>query len=270
MESTRDSSMDGLMILGNLAEQFGRLPTNNTSGHSLVGYDSGSGAGDVNQLFPPRNVLSIGELIDTRPSSSYFHQVLNTSSTDNESSKESNKLENTIEEKPSQTNSPPLTSAENSENSLEHTPQINNTSIEESNDMKLASPTASNHSNQDSDSEDRPYGCSAPNCKWTFKRKSDLLRHKKKHEKPKYECPYYAHSKSKNHKGGHSFTRLDVLKRHLRSIHFSPYSANETYAGYCKSCFMVFKKIKEFTDHCEKCSQSSINNVMNTPDSLIG
>lgn len=98
------------------------------------------------------------------------------------------------------------------------------------------------------------YMCDLRNCGWTFKRKSDFLRHLKIHENPQFTCPYFFYDSVVPHKGGSVFKRKDVLKRHLRSIHFIPNRSKGT-IGQCKICLEFFETEREFQGHCEDCAK---------------
>ena len=65
----------------------------------------------------------------------------------------------------------------------------------------------------------KPYACTFPKCEWSFARQSDLTRHAKSHAAPQYHCPYWKNDPT-CHKNYGAFNRLDVLKRHLRLVHY--------------------------------------------------
>lgn len=111
----------------------------------------------------------------------------------------------------------------------------------------------------------RPYKCTFANCKWAFVRESDLRRHLKSHEAPSFHCPYWRHE-TNCHRNGGAFSRLDVLKRHLRLIHYiqdkqqskslaksNPPGKDDP--GWCKACQKVFANSKAFLEHVNDCSE---------------
>lgn len=109
---------------------------------------------------------------------------------------------------------------------------------------------------------DKPFICKHPGCTWAFARHSDLTRHSKSHAPPQYQCPYWKNDPTCHRKDG-SFNRLDVLKRHLRLIHYvkdkQPFG--EVYPGddpgWCRSCQRMFTNSKTFLDHCNNCAQNT-------------
>ncbi|RLV90921.1 hypothetical protein JA1_004204 [Spathaspora sp. JA1] len=128
-----------------------------------------------------------------------------------------------------------------------------------------------------SQSSDRPHGCTFEGCTWTFERKSDLKRHAKSHAAPIYQCPYYRNDPT-CHRNGGAFNRLDVLKRHLRLVHYvkdkhqivpaTPVSMGASTTGgtiilpdkkedpgWCRACQKMFPNSKTFIDHCWDCAQ---------------
>ncbi|WEJ94239.1 hypothetical protein PSN45_001721 [Yamadazyma tenuis] len=111
----------------------------------------------------------------------------------------------------------------------------------------------------DDDSKFKPYNCSYPNCEWSFARQSDLRRHTKSHAAPSYHCPYWENDQT-CHRNGGSFTRLDVLKRHLRLVHYirdkqlGP-SISKDDSGWCRSCQRMFPNSKVFIEHCSECAE---------------
>ncbi|GME78210.1 unnamed protein product [Ambrosiozyma monospora] len=117
----------------------------------------------------------------------------------------------------------------------------------------------------DPDNETKPYKCSE--CNWAFIRHSDLRRHARSHGSPEYHCPYW-HPEYATcpHRNQGSFNRLDVLKRHLRLVHFDPESKDgqseslvrRQDAGHCLSCSKYFPNSKSFIDHVDECA-------LNTP-----
>lgn len=111
---------------------------------------------------------------------------------------------------------------------------------------------------------DRPFGCEFPGCGWAFARQSDLRRHTKSHSEPTFHCPYWRNDPT-CHKNGGAFNRLDVLKRHLRLVHYvldkqSQISSSREDPGWCRSCQRIFVNSKVFIDHCLECAQSMSRN----------
>lgn len=103
---------------------------------------------------------------------------------------------------------------------------------------------------------DKPYVCSHESCTWAFARQSDLRRHAKSHKTPTFHCPYWKGDPT-CHRNGGSFNRLDVLKRHLRLVHFvkdKQPSNGINDPGWCRSCQKLFASSKDFIDHCVDCS----------------
>lgn len=103
-------------------------------------------------------------------------------------------------------------------------------------------------------SADRPYPCSVEGCRWAFARLSDQRRHLRSHQKPTFHCPYW-NSDPTCHRNGGAFNRLDVLKRHLRLVHFVQFKQSES--GWCRVCQKMFPTPKHFVEHCEKCAQAA-------------
>ncbi|KAA8906869.1 hypothetical protein TRICI_005053 [Trichomonascus ciferrii] len=103
-------------------------------------------------------------------------------------------------------------------------------------------------------SAERPYPCTVDGCPWSFARLSDKRRHMRSHEKPMFHCPYW-HSDPTCHRNGGAFNRLDVLKRHLRLVHFVQFKQSDS--GWCRVCQKMFPSPKHFVDHCEKCAQDA-------------
>lgn len=108
--------------------------------------------------------------------------------------------------------------------------------------------------------KNKPYKCSYLECEWSFARQSDLRRHSKSHAAPQYYCPYWRKDQT-CHKNGGAFNRLDVLKRHLRLVHYIPdfhagsvKSKNDS--GWCKACQKMFANSKMFIEHCALCASS--------------
>ncbi|CCE84066.1 Piso0_004669 [Millerozyma farinosa CBS 7064] len=105
----------------------------------------------------------------------------------------------------------------------------------------------------------KPFACSFPGCKWAFTRNSDLRRHTKSHLKPEFRCPYWRKDQS-CHRNGGAFNRLDVLKRHLRLVHYVqdkehviPDSKEDP--GWCRTCQRSFSHSKAFIQHCQSCAE---------------
>lgn len=105
-------------------------------------------------------------------------------------------------------------------------------------------------------SSKRQYRCPYDGCEWSFTRASDQRRHIKSHEKPKLQCPFWTPRKS-CHRNSGAFNRLDVLKRHLRLVHFEPLKDglhSGTTSGRCRHCRVDFATIKDFVNHCNACA----------------
>ncbi|KAK9323924.1 hypothetical protein V1517DRAFT_318795 [Lipomyces orientalis] len=102
-------------------------------------------------------------------------------------------------------------------------------------------------------SASRPYKCPHAGCKWTFARHSDQRRHLRSHYSPNFHCPYWRTDPT-CHRNGGAFNRLDVLKRHLRLVHFV--QLKDTDAGWCRLCQKMFASPRVFVEHCEKCADS--------------
>jgi hypothetical protein len=105
-----------------------------------------------------------------------------------------------------------------------------------------------------SDSTPRPFSCSYDGCPWSFARQSDQRRHIRSHEKPIFHCPYWK-SDPTCHRNGGAFNRLDVLKRHLRLVHFVQFKQSDS--GWCRICQKMFPNPKYFVSHCEKCAEEA-------------
>lgn len=106
---------------------------------------------------------------------------------------------------------------------------------------------------------DRPYSCSFPGCDWAFARQSDLRRHAKSHSEPSYHCPYWRNDPT-CHRNGGAFNRLDVLKRHLKLVHYVQdkhqiVDGSKEDPGWCRACQRMFPNSKIFIDHCLECAQ---------------
>ncbi|KAL6454680.1 Klf15 Krueppel-like factor 15 [Candida maltosa Xu316] len=108
----------------------------------------------------------------------------------------------------------------------------------------------------------KPFVCTYPGCTWAFARHSDLNRHSKSHAPPQYQCPYWKNDPTCHRKEG-SFNRLDVLKRHLRLIHYvkdkqpiGDVNPGDD-PGWCRSCQCMFPNSKAFVEHCQECAQNT-------------
>ncbi|KAI5966751.1 uncharacterized protein KGF55_000160 [Candida pseudojiufengensis] len=128
----------------------------------------------------------------------------------------------------------------------------------------------------------RPYACTIETCEWSFARQSDLTRHMKSHSPPQYPCPYWKNDPT-CHKNNGSFNRLDVLKRHLKLVHYvkdkNPIITTEESSsdkktktsknsntttiknvdepGWCRSCQKMFPNAKAFIEHCFECAENT-------------
>lgn len=104
--------------------------------------------------------------------------------------------------------------------------------------------------------EEKQHVCRHEGCTWAFFRPSDLKRHAKSHTKPMFHCPYWNVYRS-CHRNGGSFSRLDVLKRHLRLVHYvrNKQLSNGDH-GWCRACQKLFLSSKSFVDHCLECAAS--------------
>jgi hypothetical protein len=103
-------------------------------------------------------------------------------------------------------------------------------------------------------SGERPYPCQYEGCHWSFARLSDQRRHLRSHQKPTFHCPYW-NSDPTCHRNGGAFNRLDVLKRHLRLVHFVQFKQSDS--GWCRVCQKMFPTPKHFVEHCDKCAQAA-------------
>ncbi|KAK6456848.1 uncharacterized protein RJT20DRAFT_134152 [Scheffersomyces xylosifermentans] len=132
-------------------------------------------------------------------------------------------------------------------------------------------------SNISKSSHTRPFGCSFAGCTWAFARMSDLRRHAKSHTEPLFHCPYWRNDPT-CHRNGGAFNRLDVLKRHLRLVHYvkdkkqfiSEGSRDDP--GWCRACQLMFPNSKTFVEHCLECAQQLVptewkNSSGNNPSS---
>lgn len=100
------------------------------------------------------------------------------------------------------------------------------------------------------------FACTYEGCSWAFARQSDLRRHEKSHRSPMFHCPYWRIDPT-CHKNGGSFNRLDVLKRHLRLVHYvrdKEHVIPGSDPGWCRACQKVFPSSKQFVDHCSECA----------------
>ncbi|KAI5950767.1 hypothetical protein KGF54_003841 [Candida jiufengensis] len=125
----------------------------------------------------------------------------------------------------------------------------------------------------------RPYACTTELCNWSFARQSDLTRHMKSHSAPQYHCPYWKNDPT-CHKNNGAFNRLDVLKRHLKLVHyvkdkFVGYNGGDNTEskeiknkeetkgkkkdepGWCRSCQKMFPNAKAFVEHCYECAANT-------------
>ncbi|ODV70282.1 hypothetical protein HYPBUDRAFT_180119 [Hyphopichia burtonii NRRL Y-1933] len=108
-------------------------------------------------------------------------------------------------------------------------------------------------------SVERPHACPFEGCTWSFTRLSDLTRHKKSHTKPNYTCPFYKNDPT-CHKNGGAFARLDVLKRHLKLVHYVKDKLQMIEGddpGWCRICQKMFPSLKAFINHTEACANTS-------------
>lgn len=102
----------------------------------------------------------------------------------------------------------------------------------------------------------KPYVCTFEGCSWSFARQSDLRRHTKSHKEPGFHCPYWRTDPT-CHRNGGSFSRLDVLKRHLRLVHYVKDKQQifpGSDPGWCRACQKMFQSSKHFIDHCVDCA----------------
>lgn len=130
----------------------------------------------------------------------------------------------------------------------------------------------------------KKYKCA--HCTWSFMRASDLRRHFKSHKNPQYHCPFWnVKYATCPHKKFGSFNRLDVLKRHLKLVHYryefpqkekkknviknkdgeeikteevskdlAENDTEEKDSGFCLSCETYFTKVKDFIKHVSGCA----------------
>ncbi|ODV92208.1 hypothetical protein CANCADRAFT_83936 [Tortispora caseinolytica NRRL Y-17796] len=100
------------------------------------------------------------------------------------------------------------------------------------------------------DISSRPHACPYPGCAWRFTRPSDQRRHLRSHYMPALQCPFWrVHQNC--HRNGGAFNRLDVLKRHLKLVHYAQWSNTEE--GSCRICEQRFENVKSFIEHCATC-----------------
>ncbi|CAK9436463.1 uncharacterized protein LODBEIA_P10210 [Lodderomyces beijingensis] len=127
--------------------------------------------------------------------------------------------------------------------------------------------------------KNKPFTCTHVNCDWSFARQSDLTRHAKAHTAPQYHCPYWKNDPT-CHKNYGAFNRLDVLKRHLKLVHYvkdkqppvggggNSEGANDMSAetergvspgdpGWCRACQRMFPNSKAFIEHCHDCARNT-------------
>lgn len=104
--------------------------------------------------------------------------------------------------------------------------------------------------------DSKPYVCTFEGCNWSFARQSDLRRHTKSHKEPMFYCPYWRTDPT-CHRNGGSFSRLDVLKRHLRLVHYVKDKQQifpGSDPGWCRACQKMFQSSKHFIEHCFDCA----------------
>ncbi|ODV82182.1 uncharacterized protein CANTADRAFT_4209 [Suhomyces tanzawaensis NRRL Y-17324] len=110
------------------------------------------------------------------------------------------------------------------------------------------------------DKDAKKHDCTFHGCKWSFTRQSDMRRHLKSHSEPMFRCPYWNYDPT-CHRNGGAFNRLDVLKRHLRLVHYVKDKQqlvagdSKEDPGWCRSCQRMFPNSRIFIDHCVACSQ---------------
>lgn len=142
------------------------------------------------------------------------------------------------------------------------------------------STTTSSTASLTTNDQQKPFKCTFESCEWSFARQSDLTRHFKSHMAPQYNCPYWKNDPT-CHKNGGAFNRLDVLKRHLKLVHYVrdkrlpigegssvEISNNGTNSrgsviksvdepGWCRSCQRMFPNAKAFIEHCYECASQT-------------
>lgn len=97
-----------------------------------------------------------------------------------------------------------------------------------------------------------------PFCQRSFKNKSYLARHLKKHDTIKdFKCPFFNPKHTKCHHLNGEFSRKDTFKAHLKSIHFiypigvAKSDRNDS-PGRCAGCFKEFNNNTDWlTNHIE-------------------
>lgn len=114
----------------------------------------------------------------------------------------------------------------------------------------------------------RRFRCPRTDCEWSFVRLSDYKRHLRTHGERLLHCPFRKVDASCFRKGG-TFNRLDVLKRHLKLVHFSRFQTSNGEAGWCRVCGRHFGDIKQFLSHAEECAAEALEklNAVNTAKS---
>lgn len=109
----------------------------------------------------------------------------------------------------------------------------------------------------DTASAAKPFACEHDGCSWSFARQSDLRRHAKSHKEPAFHCPFWRLDPT-CHRSGGGFSRLDVLKRHLRLVHYVK-DKQQVYPGqdpgWCRACQKMFSSSKQFIDHAIECAE---------------
>lgn len=105
---------------------------------------------------------------------------------------------------------------------------------------------------------ERPFRCEFAACDWAFSRQLDLRRHAKLHIEPMFHCPYWRNDPT-CHRNGGAFNRLDVLKRHLKLVHYVQDKLQlmehlREDPGWCRACQRMFPSSKYFVDHCLECA----------------
>lgn len=105
-------------------------------------------------------------------------------------------------------------------------------------------------------SDSKPYKCTFEGCSRSFARQLDLRRHTKSHKEPMFHCPYWRLDPT-CHRNGGSFSRLDMLKRHLRLVHYVKDKQQifpGSDPGWCRACQKMFHSSKHFMEHCVDCA----------------